>query len=106
MLEAIVVRALEEDGDDIEAAIDSGGGVLEQVALGDPPDLPLFARSHGFLGPAVRFVRTGFDLDEDQGRPVPRDDIDLSAEHPETAGEDLVFLSFEIAAGDVLAGTS
>ena len=78
----------------------------DEVALGDPPDLALFGRGHRFLGTAVGFVGPGLDLDEDEGRAVAGDDVDLAAEQAKAPGDDLVALLAEIAAGDLLAGAA
>ena len=100
MLETAVVRAAEQDGDDVEAAGDFAQGVLEEVALGDPPDLALLPRGDGFLGPPVGFVGPGLDLYEDERAAVAGDDVDLAAEQPEAPLDDLVALFAEMLAGD------
>jgi hypothetical protein len=43
VLEAVVVRPVEEDGNDVEAAVDAGMGMGDQEALGDLAELRLLA---------------------------------------------------------------
>jgi hypothetical protein len=104
MFEPDVVRAPEKDGDDVETAIDAGGGPGGQIGLGDPADLPLLGRGHGFLGPAEGLVGPRLDLDEDERPAVAGDDIDLAPEQTDAPFDDLEAAVAEVAAGQFFAG--
>jgi len=95
------------DGDDIEPA----GRVVEfrvfgQIAEGHPPDLAPFYPGDGFLGESEAGIGPGFDLDENQGRAVPGDDVDLAPLKTISALEKAESCLGQIADGRLLAAAA
>ena len=83
---AAVVAAL--DRDDIEPAVGVVHPVLRQIPLGDFPNLLLFRRGDRLFGTPVDEAGSGFDLDKNNRRTIPGDDIDFAPVKVESRFED------------------
>jgi len=94
-------------GDDVEAAgrLDQFD-MFGQIAEGDFPDLSALGRSDRFLGKSALGIGPGFNLEEDQGRTVPGDDVDFSAPETVAADDEAIFFLEEIANGGFFAATA
>jgi hypothetical protein len=91
------------DRDDVEPALHVSQPAFEEITLGHLPNLLLFGRRHGFLGPAEDLTRPHLDLDENERFPVAGDDVDLAAGEAEPGFNDLVFFATKVLEGYRLA---
>ena len=92
-----------DQGQDVEAAGNVAEMLLVEESLGDPADLVLLGRRHGFFGAPEILGASRLDLDKNERFPVNRDDIDLSPVKTECAGDDGILLFAEIVDGGLLA---
>ena len=93
MADRIPFFFVEDERDDIEPALDFIQIILGKEPLSDFFDLFLLGWSDGFFRKTEVRTLPCLHFNEDQGFPVIGDDVDLSAEQPEVAGNDLVFLT-------------
>lgn len=92
-----------DQSQDVEAAGHVAQAPLGEESLGDSADLILLGGRHGLFGPSEILGASRLDLDEDERLSVGGDDVDLSPEKPESAGDDGIFLFAEIVDGGLLA---
>ena len=87
--------------DDVEAAVEFGGGrVRGDPQLGGPRDAASGRRRSGL--DRLGLARPLLDLDEDDDLAAPGDDVDLADRRPVAAGEDAIEFEAEEERGERL----
>jgi hypothetical protein len=107
-----LAAAVEGDADRVEANLSvagQGGTPLRQPGGGEAAHLTLLARTDRVdrpHGAEARVLATGLHLEEDQGRALERDDVELAVAGTCVALDDLPAGGQEARDGDLLRGAA
>ena len=97
MADRILFSFVEYERDNVESALDVIQIILGEETLSDFFNLFLLGWSDRFFRKTEVRALPCLHFDENKSFSVVGDDVDLTAEQPEVAGDDPVFFSLEIA---------